>query len=437
MHRIVRPLPSFALWAMVIGGWGCPSRAAESPRANLTVGRGWAVVQEYRALRLERGVQEVELQGIPLEADLSTLVLRTRRVPIDLLEWQRKCLGPPGPAISPGLSLSSDGKDAIWTPSRRHRVDDEVASEEPVACRIYSPRAGSRNVALSYVVSGFNWKAHYQIAVRGELEEEVEQVSADLFGTVRITNPTAIEFSGANIQLIGSEEPVGPDTRGDPGFLILDEGPLAELWLPEEREPLPGYTYLLQGPTDLAARGQTDVSIASAVRVPAERVYVITAENYPLGVGFSRPLRKYITFKNMSGRGLGRSLPPGLAQVYLGGTRGFLVQEGRFRRTLPKEEIRIDLGYAQDVLGSRRTLGRANLSSGFYEESFEVVIQNRRESNIFAEVDEKPPLQLQWNVVQASEKYFVERQRLRFKPTVEAKSDERILYQLRVRLPGI
>jgi hypothetical protein len=74
---------------------------------------------------------------------------------------------------------------------------------------------------------------------------------------------------------------------------------------------------------------------------------------------------------------------------------------------------------------------------GFYEEAFEVLVVNRRRSDILVEIDEKPPPRLTWNVIRANENYDLVRRRLRFRPKVAAGSERRVYYRLRVRQPSL
>jgi hypothetical protein len=410
--------------------------AARPDRVAVTVGHGWALVHEEYRPSFRVGEQVLEFEHVPAEADLSSVILRSRRFPLELREWHRE--SPAAPTTGPGLQLNDEGA-VVWTPDAPDMGAPEAERvDRPLRCTVYAPSAGRRRVMLSYLVTGFDWSAQYQVAVRGELAEESEPLSVDLFGTARIENPTSLSLPGVTLTLVGAEEPPAPARKDEPGILMLDDdSPLSELWKPSEPDVMTEFAYRVPDRVDIAARGETDIFLARTRRASADAVYVVTAEAFPLSDAAMRPLPKMIVFKNLAAFGLGQALPPGPVKVFLGGKRTHLLQEGVMPRTEPNGDIRIGLGVTEDVLGARRPRGRSETVDGLYEEGFEVIIQNKRDSVILAEINEKPPVQLRWDVMRANEKYEVKNRRLRFNTRVDANTEHRVYYRLRVHEPGI
>ena len=81
------------------------SRESSIRETSLTIGHGWAIVRELRSFSLNEGEQEVVFEGIPPEADLSSLVVRSRRVPLEVLECRRD---------SAPRSSAAKGPDVRW-----------------------------------------------------------------------------------------------------------------------------------------------------------------------------------------------------------------------------------------------------------------------------------------------------------------------------------
>lgn len=399
---------------------------------SLTIGHGWAVVRELRSFTLKEGEQEVLLQGIPAEADLSSLVVRSRRVPLELLECRRQ-------------SVSADtvrqGSDVRWISGQGFAgpaaPDDQAG---PVLCRIRSPIEWKGiGLDVSYVIQGFDWSAIYQVAVRGEQAEEKEPVSVDLSGLVRIENRTSRSFANAKIGLAGGRAREAVNPSEGPGFLSLDEdSPLAGLWREKKDEPEPEFEYEIPQSVNLSAQSASDVVLIRTVRTPATRIYTMVAEDFPpVSEDRDRPLRKRIVLKNISANRMGIALPPGRVQVFLGGLRSKLLQEGFFERTPVNGTIRIDLGLAEDVRGMRMVGKSSDPLVGYFEQIFLVTVRNQRDADIVCEIDEKPPVIIEWNVVSATNPYSESGHRLKFNVEIKARTEEIIEYKLRIRQPEL
>lgn len=425
-------MPGFlCLLALTVGA---AELSAESSirSTSLTIGHGWAVVRELRLFTLKGGEQEVLLEGIPPEADLSSLVVRSRRVPLELLECRRP---------SSSANAAQQGSDVRWVSGKGFAgtvaPDNECG---PVICRIRSPVGwNGMGLEISYVIQGFDWSGIYQVAVRGEQAEEKEPVSVDLSGLVRIENKTSQSFAKAKVWLAGGRTREALKSAEDPGFLSLDEdNPLADLWREKPREPTPEFEYDIPQIVSLNAHTASDVVLIRTVRTPAARVYTMVAEDFPpVSEDRDSPLRKRIVFGNISANRMGIALPPGHVQVFLGGQRSRLLQEGFFERTPVNETIRIDLGLAEDVRGMRMAGRSSDPLVGYFEQSFLITIRNQRNADIVCEIDEKPPVILEWSVVSATNPYNESAHRLRFNVAVKARAEEIIEYKLRIRQPEL
>jgi hypothetical protein len=389
------------------------------------------VVRETVAVRLTGGEQEIVLSDVPLDARLSSMVLRTRRIPIRLLSWERE--SPPSGKAGPQL----DGDDLTWQPGSpgvRGGAPPKAATR--VKCRIASPVDGIRPVFVTYVVDGFDWSARYQLVVRGEVEKEDMPVAVDLEGKAVIHNPTRRAFEAAQVVLVGEGAPREGAPVAAPGILDLEEGPLSELWKPQPPEPVPSYAYRIPGRVSLWAEADSEVPMVNAVRVPARRVHVLRAEAFALGVGPMRPLRKLIAFDNSGTRGLGVPLPPGATQIYLG-RKDRLLQEGLLSRTAAGESIRIELGRSELVEGRRRMLGYTDAAASEREDVLEVLIRNHHTSPVHVEIDERPPSPFRWTVTRANVRYEVKNQRLLFDLLVNPSAEKRIEYRIRSERPQL
>ncbi len=431
MPRLVRWLPGVLVAASALAGDVEPG----ARETSLLVGRGWALVRELRTVSLGEGVDEFDLAGIPAEADLSSLVVRSRRFPAELLEWQWVPEDAKDAARAPSGISMSDGA-AIWRPR-----ESRAPASRPggvVRCRLSSPSAVPRlGVDVIYVVRGPDWSAHYQVALRGEQAGDTEPVSVDLAGFVRLRNPCSAAFSNATVRLVGRQEPPDAIRRKDPGFPMVDpDSPLAGLWLQEAPAPAPEYDYVLPERIALGPGESADVVLVQTERTPASRVYRLDADEIPAGPK-NAPLRKWIVFSIAPAGRRGAALPPGPVTIFLGGQRTRLLQHAWFAHTPVGGELRMDLGPADDVVGSRLSRGRGAAVVGYFEEVFALRVLNRRPSDVLVEMDEKPPVNLEWDVVSATKPYVQSGRRLLFRARVAGGVEDVTEYRLRIRRPRL
>ncbi len=412
-----------------------PAIASDIEGASLTIGQGWAVVRESRTVDLVEGRQTLVLDGIPTDADVSSLILSVRSIPVQLLEWERTDV-----QDQPRGQLQRTANAVQWKPERHKAPTSDKISAGNISVRCLVEARGSGKsipLELSYRVTGFKWSTHYQVAIRGEFEDEKEPVSVDLDGLVRISNPCSVAFRDVTIRFVGVPLE-NPNPSKPPGLLMLDsDSALADLW----RNPIPGpqteYEYILPRPTTLKASTLTDIFIVRTARTPATHIYSMVSEEFPVGVADrDRALENWIVFKNTAANRLGFPLPPGPVDVYLGAMRNRLLQSAWFARTPVEGELRIDLGRAEDVRGVRVSRGQTAPVGGYFEQTFAIILRNRKTTDVRVEVDEKPSINLPWNMISAT-KAFVEvpPQRLRFSPVIKANGEEVIEYKLSIHQP--
>ncbi len=421
----------------------CPP-AVRADEVRLSIGPRWTVVRETRIVDLKEGEQEWVLEDLPAEADLSSLLIRSPRVPVELTDWERVEArdAPPNPGADASLSVSGDGSVAAWRPAAGRGAPSAAGPTPALRCRIRSPAARQQfPLEVIYRVRGIRWTALYQVAVRGEQAEEKEPVAVDLHGMARIENGTSRSFARAQVRLVGERGTGQAAAPDEPGFLMVDEeSPLADLWKavsgPKRKET--EYEYEVPSPVDLPARSRVEASLVRTVRTPADRHYAMVAEDFPPGWGDKDgPLRKVIVFRNVRANQMGRALPPGPVRVYLAGLRTHQLQEGWFDRTPANGEVRVDLGLADDVRGKRITGLKSDVVAGFVEQDFSMTVRNARGSAIVVDVDEKPPVVLQWDLLRSSKPCEEAEQRLHFSFDLGAGEEETVEYRLRVRQPSL
>ena len=408
MHAFGSSLAARAApWLVLLSLGLCREARAETElrESSVTISEEWAMVRELRRANLLHGEQDLDLDRIPAEADLSSLILRSRRVPLEVLSLER----------------AETGHDVVH-------------------CRIRSPVEAARaGLDIMYRMRGLRWEAVYEIVVRGEGEDEREPVSCDLRGMIRIVNATTRTFSNTLVRIEQLEQSGDAERMSGPGFLVLDRAdPLSDLWFDRAGEPAIPYQFNIPRRVNMAAHSETEVPLIVRVRTPAWRFYEMVAEEVPTGRREPMPLRKYISFRHEDERDeKAAMLPAGRVRVYAGARRRHFVQEARFQRTLRGGEIRVDLGLSDDVKAWRVAGPRVKLPGGGMGESSEIRIRNEGDTDVRVEVDEKPATTLGWSLISSTMPCREVSNRLRFSLTLGAGSEERIGYEFRLREPEI
>lgn len=421
-------------FCLLLGAIGLvPAAAADAQRTALSVGQGWALVNETRHIALRPGVHQVQLVDLPEGIDLPTLVLRHRRLPLDVLSWRRL----QSPASSRHPSLYPVGDRIIWM-ADGPEARPALRERGPVQCTIRSALSGTEPIDITYLLSGLSWQAVYQIAVRGDLANERDPVSVDLVGRIAISNGSDRLFSNAAISLLGIYDQRPPDPRQRAGWLAIPPfTTLAHTWppVPDVHAGAAPPAYRLAARTDVAPRGITEFTFATARRAPAQRLYRVTPDRLASSRYAALPLNRLVVLDNQPAAGLGFAMPPGEAEIYLGGIGFRLWERGRLPHTAAGQRILIDLGSAERVTVRHIHMGTERLGTGNFEETYEVRLRNELDSPVLAEVHAIPDAVTAWEVTRSSQPFQREGRRLIWTPTLPARGNVTLSYQLRVQ-PG-
>ncbi len=416
----------FLFTLMLVGGLATSARAEVKARdLALMIGPVRSVVRELREVAFTARVSEVAFEGIPATADLNTLQVGSARQGVSLLSWQRE-----GSAVAPLSAVT-------WRPGEPLRRATPATPSAAVRCRLESDNLRTRWVEIVYQVEGLAWRADYEINVRGDVANHLEPLSMDIEGRLVISNGTGRVFPKTRVLLVGGEKGTPPIERQASGQLMLDdESPLADLWRKRPRAQDLLHAYPLEETVNLPASGEVSVRFIGARRQSAERLYSMVADDFPLNAeGAWRPLTRYLTLMNDAGHGLGRSLPPGEALIYLGGVRGGLYQRAWLDHTDRNGELHVGLGASRGVTATRRAEPRTSGAAGMPEQTVVLKLANALPTAVKVEVVDRPPVPLAWDVVRSSRPFEKRDQRLFFALPVEARSETEITYTVRVMEP--
>ena len=207
--------------------------------------------------------------------------------------------------------------------------------------------------------------------------------------------------------------------------------------------------YAINRPVTVGANETKQVEFVTGAGVPAHTFFVYDAsqpyyggspvtDQYYGQTGIT-DVGNYLEFSTGEDGGLGAALPAGRVRVYQQDTDGsaLLIGENTIDHTPKGENVRLYLGNAFDLVGSRTQTSFNMISGNVLEETYEIHLRNRKESG---SVEVRVPEHLfrwsNWEITSASADYAqLNSNTIEFRPQVEAGQEVVITYTVRYTWP--
>ncbi|MFN8378300.1 MAG: DUF4139 domain-containing protein [Anaerolineae bacterium] len=275
-----------------------------------------------------------------------------------------------------------------------------------------SAAGGEQDVELTYLTGGLSWTADYTLLIAPTAG------GCSLNGWVTLQNTSGTTYADAKVKLLAGEVhriAPPPAPAAAPMKAVARTAPAPAV---ETRTFSEYHLYQIQRAVTVADQETKQVEFVAAPQVQSNTFYVfgqalfwggyqapVTDENY--GSEARGPVQTYLEFETGE-EGVNAALPAGRARVYQQDVDGaaLLVGEDHIPHTPKGERVRLKLGNAFDLVGERkrmtyRTLGRSSL-----EESFEIRLRNRKETqSVEIRVPERLFRWSNWSVTQSSHPY--------------------------------
>jgi hypothetical protein len=286
-----------------------------------------------------------------------------------------------------------------------------------------SSETTSHECLVTYLTGGLSWSTDY-VAVIGPKDDTL-----DLTGWVTVTNESGTTFRDAKLKLVAGDVNRMADELGA-GDVLYAMRSVAEADAKsfEEKAFFEYHLYTLQFPTTLKESQVKQIELLSAASVPVKKVLIYD------GARDDTKVKVELEFLNRESDGLGIPLPKGVIRVSKEDTDGSLefIGEDRIDHTPKDEKIRIQLGSAFDVVGSRIETGRKHIGDKVREESYKIEVKNHKEEPVEVHVRERFSWWLPWEIVTASASYTkVDAGTIEFSPTIKPGGTATITYTVR------
>jgi len=324
--------------------------------------------------------------------------------------------GHPGRVIFPGVPA-----DLIAKPTLVWLLDNRLANPQ--------------QVEATYLTEGISWRADYVLTLNDK------DTLADLAGWVTIDNQSGASYRNANLKLVaGGVNRVTEEVPLDKGFLRKKEL-LYDTRAPQFKEQsfFEYHIYTLQRPSTIKENQTKQISLLSADSVPVKKELLFKgAKNYYYDreeeLQSNQKVIVYVEIENREKLHLGIPLPKGTVRVYKHDSDGALqfIGEDSIDHTPKDEKVRVKLGEAFDVVGSRKQTDWKKLGKHLYEAAFEVTLRNHKQEAVVVKVVE--PIPGDWTMLSSSHTYTKDAAfTAEFQIPVAKDGETKLRYRVRLR----
>jgi len=353
-----------------------------------------------------------------------------------------------------GLSLASgfessepiievDGKLQFGLPGKPlfpSLGDDSIL--RPTLSWALNSKSSEGTAELSYLSSGFSWKADYNLVVPEGGGEECL-----LNGWLTLSNSSGARFEEASVSLLAGdvnriqEERIRKQSV-DP-FADYFAGGVEETVV---RKELGSYhLYTVARPVSLRDQETKQVEFLESAKVRAIKSYLYAplkgkrtgssaSMHHGKKNGFSKDVGIYWSFENTTENGLGVPLPGGKIRLYQqSDSKLEFTGENKVDHTPQKEVVEIFTGNAFDLVGERRVVNFEHHDHEKYMlETIELKLRNRSKGSVTIDTQEPMWRWSKWTIVESSTKYEkLDQGTLQF--TSELEPDEEAVITFTVR----
>ncbi len=285
-------------------------------------------------------------------------------------------------------------------------VPEDLISKPTLVWLIENDLAERQEVEASYLTNGINWRADY-VATLNEKDD-----SADLAGWVTIDNKSGAAYRNAKIKLVAGEVNRVKDERQYLGKMTALAEAAARPAAPQFREEsfFEYHIYTLQRPSTIKDNQTKQISLVTADNIPVKKELLFHGAQYYYRSQYGEVMTNqqvgvYVEILNRKEDNLGIPLPKGTVRVYKRDSEGSLqfVGEDSIDHTPKDEKVRIKLGDAFDVVGTRKQTDWEKIAYDTYEAAFEVSLRNHKKEDVAVRVVE--PVPGDWTMLSSSHPY--------------------------------
>lgn len=292
-----------------------------------------------------------------------------------------------------------------------------------------------QEVEASYLTNSITWRADYVLT----LNEKDDR--ADLSAWVTIDNRSGATYKNSTLKLVAGDVHRVADDREYKEKMFRVAEAAARPAAPQFREEefFEYHIYTLQRPATVKDNQTKQISLVSAGDVPVRKELVFRGSrayfsNRAGDLVTNQKVGVFIEIANRLEHHLGIPLPKGTVRVYKRDREGSLqfAGEDSIDHTPRDEKVRIKLGEAFDVVGSRKQTEWKKIATDTYEAACEISLRNHKKEDVVVRVVE--PVPGDWVMLNASHDFKkTEAFNAEFQIPVPGDREVKITYRVRMR----
>jgi len=422
------------------------------------------LVKDVREARFPVGVTEIQFMDVAAQIDPTTVHLKSLTDPAglkileqnyeyDLLTSQKlmekyvgkkvrlyqgdgtfheaKLLSTNGPIFEINGQIHMGHYGRLVLPS----LPENLVAQPTLVWLLRNQAARPQRVEASYLTGGITWKADYVMVI-----DAADKLS-DLTGWVTIDNKSGATYRNAALKLVAGDINRAQDRRRDGRVLEMAAKSMAADASREFQSEgfFEYHLYTLDGRTTVKDNQTKQLSLMAAAEVPVVKhlMYYGAQDYYRNAYGMpisNQKVAVYLEIKNSKENRLGIPLPKGKIRVYKADRSGSqqFIGEDWIDHTPKDERVKIKMGDAFDVVGSRTQKDWRKIASNLYEVEWEISLRNHKKEDQTVTVIE--PVPGDWQVLTSTHQFEkVEAHTLRYQIPVPKEGATKLVYRVRIR----
>lgn len=313
-------------------------------------------------------------------------------------------------------------------------VPENLISKPTLVWLIENSLSSAQKVEASYLTNGINWRADYVVTLNDKDDK------ADLSGWVTIDNKSGATYKNAKLKLVaGDVHRVRDEYEYRDKMLRVAEAAAKPAPQFKEEEFFEYHIYTLQRPATIKDNQTKQINLVTAGDIPVKKELLFHGAKYYYYSQYGEAMSNqkvgvFVEIENKKENNLGIPLPKGIVRVYKHDSEGSLqfVGEDLIDHTPKDEKIRVKLGDAFDVVGTRKQTDWKKIAYDTYEAAFEISLRNHKKEDVTVKVVE--PIPGDWKMLSSSHEYTkTEAFIAEFNIQVPKDKEVKLIYRVRMR----
>jgi hypothetical protein len=285
-------------------------------------------------------------------------------------------------------------------------VPEDLNAKPTLVWMLENGLPGAQKIEASYLANGINWRSDYVVTLNDRDEK------ADLSGWVTIDNHSGATYKNAKLKLVAGDVNRVKNEYEYKDKMMRAAETAAKAAAPQFKEDsfFEYHIYTLERQATVKDNQTKQISLVTADDIPVRKELLYYGANYYYHSRYGEAISNqkvgvFVEIQNKKENNLGIPLPKGTVRVYKADKEGSLqfVGEDAIDHTPKDEKVRIKLGDAFDVVGSRKQTDWKKIAYDTYEAAFEISLRNHKKQDVIVKVVE--PIPGDWTMLTSSHAY--------------------------------